>query len=75
MRGELVHTVWLEKDQVRVAGQAELSPLTIRVTHLYSLKEGRWKLIHPHGDAIVEKTEATSHGQSRNPSSILQSGG
>jgi hypothetical protein len=43
-----------------VAGQEELSPLIVRVTHIYSLEEGRWKIIHPHGDAIVEKTEATA---------------
>ena len=60
MRGELAYSVWLEKDQVRVAGQAELSPLTVQVAHLYRLEEGSWKLIHRHGDAIVEKTEATA---------------
>jgi hypothetical protein len=75
MRGKLAHTVWLEKDDVRVAGQEELSPLTVRVTHLYSREEGSWKLIHLHGDAIVDLTEASSHGQARNPTGILQSGG
>jgi hypothetical protein len=60
MRGELAYSVWLEKDQERVAGQEELSSLAVRVTHIYRWEEGSWKLIHLLGDAIVEKTEATA---------------
>ena len=60
MSGDLAYTVWLERGQVRVAGREELSPLVVRVTHIYRREEGSWKLIHRHGDAITERVEATA---------------
>jgi len=60
MSGDLAYTIWIEKGEVRVAGREELSPLAIRVTHIYRREEGRWKLIHRHGDAVTEKIEATA---------------
>lgn len=58
--GDLAYTIWLEKGEVRVAGREELSPLAIRVTHIYRREAGSWKLIHRHGDAITEKIAATA---------------
>ena len=56
--GDLAYTVCLEKGVVRLAEREGLSPLAVRVTHIYRREEGSWKLIHRHGDAITEKVEA-----------------
>jgi ketosteroid isomerase-like protein len=56
--GNLAYTCWLEKGEVYVAGREEPGPLAVRVTHIYRQEEGDWRLIHRHGDAIIEKIEA-----------------
>jgi hypothetical protein len=58
--GDLAYTVWLERGQVRVVGRDELSPMVLRVTHLYRREEGNWQVLHRHADAISEKTEAAA---------------
>jgi ketosteroid isomerase-like protein len=58
MSGELAYTVWIEHGEVRLAGREEYAPIVVRVTHIFRLEEGVWKIIHRHGDAVVEKTEA-----------------
>jgi ketosteroid isomerase-like protein len=60
INGDLAYTCWLEKGEVRVAGREEPGPLAVRVTHIYRREEGSWKLIHRHGDAILEKIEAAA---------------
>ena len=58
--GELGYTVWLEHGQVRLAGREEYAPIVIRVTHIFRRELGAWKIIHRHGDAVIEKTEAAA---------------
>ncbi len=58
--GDLAYTVWIERGQVRVAGRDDYAPLVIRVTHIFRRENGAWKLIHRHGDPLVEKTTATA---------------
>jgi ketosteroid isomerase-like protein len=60
MSGDLAYTIWIERGQVRVGERDELSPMVLRVTHLFRREEGNWKLIHRHADAISEKIEATA---------------
>jgi ketosteroid isomerase-like protein len=56
--GDLAYTVWIERGKVRVEGRDEPGTLVVRVTHIFRREDGEWKLIHRHGDPIVEKTEA-----------------
>ena len=60
MSGDLAYTINIERHQVRVAGQDELSPVALRVTYIFRREEGSWKIIHRHADAIIEKTEVTA---------------
>jgi ketosteroid isomerase-like protein len=53
--GDLAYTVWLEKQRARLVGQNEDQLIILRVTHLYRREEGKWKVIHRHADAIVDK--------------------
>jgi ketosteroid isomerase-like protein len=55
-----------------VAGRDDYAPITIRVTLIFRRESGEWKLIHRHGDPVVDKTEtaailqregAASHGK------------
>ena len=45
----LAYTVGFERGEVRVDG-GPLIPMTIRVTHIYRLVDGRWRLTHRHAD-------------------------
>ncbi len=46
---ELACTVGYERAVVSIDGAPE-APSTIRVTHVFRLENGRWALIHRHGD-------------------------
>jgi ketosteroid isomerase-like protein len=61
--GDLAYTVCLEKGVVSLTGREGLSPLALRVTHIYRREEGAWKLIHRHGDAITQEIEPTAVSQ------------
>jgi ketosteroid isomerase-like protein len=60
MSGDLAYQVFIERAEVRIAGRDELSPMALRVTHIYRHEEGTWKIIHRHADAITDKTEASA---------------
>lgn len=57
MSGDLAYTVWIERGTVRMEGRSEPGPLVVRVSHVFRLEGGVWKIIHRHGDPIVEKTD------------------
>jgi ketosteroid isomerase-like protein len=46
-------SLWIERAEVAAAGRNELSPLTVRVTHIFRREDGRWRLIHRHGDQVA----------------------
>ena len=58
--GDLAHTIWIERGEVRVIGFEEFKPIALRVTHLYRREDGVWKLIHRHADPVIAKTEVTA---------------
>ncbi|MGI8825626.1 MAG: hypothetical protein ACR2JC_08270 [Chloroflexota bacterium] len=41
-----------------VEGRDEPGSLVVRVTHVFRHQGSTWKLIHRHGDPIVDKTDA-----------------
>jgi len=46
---DLAYTVGYERAIVSIDGAAP-APSTIRVTHVYRREDGRWMLVHRHGD-------------------------
>ncbi len=48
--GELACTVQLEHYSTYVPEQDGPATMTLRVTHVYRLEDGRWRLLHRHGD-------------------------
>lgn len=56
--GDLAYTVHLEQGDVRIAGRADLSPMTLRVTHILRREGDGWRLVHRHADPITQKSDA-----------------
>jgi ketosteroid isomerase-like protein len=54
--GDLAYTIANERSEALVAGQDQLAPMALRVTHLFRMEDGEWKLIHRHADPLMEKT-------------------
>ncbi|MBA3431071.1 MAG: nuclear transport factor 2 family protein [Actinobacteria bacterium] len=51
--GDLAYAVGYERSEVsRDAGPVE--PNALRVTHVYRRENGEWKIVHRHGDGLVE---------------------
>ena len=56
--GDLAYTVGIERQSnVRVGAQVEAVHRNLRVTQIFRREGGQWKLIHRHGDQMVEKQE------------------
>jgi ketosteroid isomerase-like protein len=53
---ELAYTVAIERSEALIVGQDQPAPLALRVTHLFRMEDGEWKLIHRHADPLMEKT-------------------
>jgi len=58
--GDLAYTVWIEHGEARLEGHEDYFPIVIRVTHIFRREEGTWKIVHRHGDPVIEKTEAAA---------------
>jgi ketosteroid isomerase-like protein len=52
---EIAYTVEIERFQAKVGGRRELSELALRVTCVYRLEAGVWKLVHRHADPRVDR--------------------
>ncbi len=57
---DLACVVEVERGRARVGGGKELVPLALRVTSLFRLERGSWKLAHRHADPITTSRPATS---------------
>jgi ketosteroid isomerase-like protein len=58
--GDLAYAVWIERGEVRVEGRDEAGPLVVRVSHVFRREDGAWKVIHRHGDPIIQITRAAA---------------
>ncbi len=58
--GDLACVVEVERGRAKVGGGDELVPLALRVTSLFRLEQGVWKLAHRHADPITTARPATS---------------
>jgi ketosteroid isomerase-like protein len=58
--GDLGYSVTLERGHAHLAGERGLSPMLLRVTHVYRRIDGVWKVVHRHADPITAKTPAAA---------------
>jgi hypothetical protein len=54
VRGELAYMVAIEKAQVLHTGRTEPAPHFLRVTMLFRVERGAWRIVHRHADTMVE---------------------
>ena len=57
---DLAYTVGFEHGELNVDGQRR--SVRIRVTHIYRLEDGEWRLVHRHGDFAPADTSPTAEG-------------
>jgi ketosteroid isomerase-like protein len=43
----------VERYEAKVGGRDEVSPVALRVTTIFRLEDGTWKIVHRHADPIV----------------------
>ncbi|GAC1629128.1 MAG: hypothetical protein NVS4B2_10890 [Chloroflexota bacterium] len=60
---ELAYIVEVERYQGRVGGSQEIVPVTLRVTSIFGLENGTWRIVHRHADPITS---------ARTPDSVIQ---
>jgi ketosteroid isomerase-like protein len=49
LNGDLAYVLWFERFTGSIAGRP-VEPVTVRVTHVYRLEDGDWKVVHRHAD-------------------------
>ena len=57
---ELAYTLEIERFEARVGGSEEITPVALRVTSVFRLEDGAWKLAHRHADPITAPRTASS---------------
>ena len=57
---ELAYSVDIERGQVRLSGREDLVPMALRVTTIYRLEGGGWKVVHRHADPLLAVQDAAS---------------
>ena len=58
--GNLACIVEVERGRSKVGGAEEVSPVALRVTSVFRLETGSWKLVHRHADPITSPRPASS---------------
>lgn len=56
----LACVVEVERGQSKVGGAVEVVPVAVRVTSVFRLESGNWKLVHRHADPITTPRPAES---------------
>jgi ketosteroid isomerase-like protein len=56
----LACVVEIERFRARVGGAAEMAPVSLRVTSVFRLEGGEWRLAHRHADPITTPRPAES---------------
>ena len=60
VNGDLGYTFEVERFETKVAGADELTPVALRVTSIFRLEAGIWKLLHRHADPITTSRPGAS---------------
>jgi ketosteroid isomerase-like protein len=50
---DLAYTVWIERSRMKVGGADEMAPTALRVTTIFRLEDGEWRIAHRHADTIT----------------------
>jgi ketosteroid isomerase-like protein len=50
---QMAYSVEIERSQARIGNSNEVRPLALRVTTIFRLESGEWKLVHRHADPLV----------------------
>jgi uncharacterized protein (TIGR02246 family) len=51
---ELGYTLEIERFEAKVTGGEEVTPVGLRVTSIFRLEDGAWKLLHRHADPVTK---------------------
>ena len=54
VRGDLAYTVAIERSDVLYAGHTEPHHQVLRVTMLFRLERGSWRIVHRHADTMID---------------------
>jgi ketosteroid isomerase-like protein len=57
---ELAYLVELERFEAKVGGAEDPAPVALRVTSIFRLEDGTWKVVHRHADPITSAQPAES---------------
>jgi ketosteroid isomerase-like protein len=57
---DMAYIVELERFKARVGGRPEKASLTLRVTSIFRMENGAWKVVHRQADSIVAPRAAES---------------
>jgi ketosteroid isomerase-like protein len=57
---ELAYIVAMERMQTKVEGREDVTAIAVRVTAIFRLEEGIWKVVHRHADPIASPQPAES---------------
>lgn len=58
--GDIACVVEVESVKAKVGDSEEMAPVSLRVTSVFRLDDGNWKLIHRHADPITTSRSAAS---------------
>jgi ketosteroid isomerase-like protein len=50
---DLAYIVEIERTRAKVGGSDEASPVSLRVTTIFRLEDGKWRILHRHADPIT----------------------
>jgi ketosteroid isomerase-like protein len=57
---ELAYLVEMERFEAKVGAREDATPVTLRVTSIFRLEDGTWKVVHRHADPISTPQPAES---------------
>jgi ketosteroid isomerase-like protein len=57
---EMAYSVDIERSKIRLANSQELRSLALRVTTIFRLENGDWKVVHRHADPLVDVQAAAA---------------
>jgi ketosteroid isomerase-like protein len=57
---DLGYVVRIERTQARLAGSADISPFSLRVTMIFRREGDAWRLVHRHADPIMTPRPAST---------------
>jgi ketosteroid isomerase-like protein len=57
---ELGYIVEIERYEAKVGGSLEMTPVSVRVTTIFRIEDGIWKVVHRHADPIITAQAANS---------------